>query len=99
MSYPTGMMRPGESSAQKLLARQGMQRVPTPKLELFVLRNFLSEPECSALIERIDAKRRPSTLANFNGDENFRTRACRHLSQTRVQTRWRPARKLRAVFS
>jgi hypothetical protein len=27
------------------------------------------------------------------------TRACRHLSQARAQTRWRPARKFLAVFS
>ncbi|MCB2059013.1 MAG: 2OG-Fe(II) oxygenase [Novosphingobium sp.] len=67
------MAVPGESSAQHLLSQKGMQRVPSPKLELFILRNFLSEAECDALIERIEAKRRPSTLANFNGDETFRT--------------------------
>ena len=67
------MSGPGESSAQHLLSRKGMQRVPSPKLELFILRDFLSGAECDALIDRIDAKRRPSTLANFNGDELFRT--------------------------
>jgi prolyl 4-hydroxylase len=67
------MMPPGESSAEHLLARKGMQRVPTPKLEMFILRNFLDEAECAALIQRIEARRRPSTLANFNGDDAFRT--------------------------
>jgi prolyl 4-hydroxylase len=66
-------MPPGESSAEHLLARNGMQRVPTPKLEMFILRNFLDEAECDALVQRIEAKRRPSTLANFNGDDAFRT--------------------------
>jgi prolyl 4-hydroxylase len=68
-----GMSAPGESSAQILLARPGMQRVPTPRLELFMLRSFLDEAECGALIALIEANRRPSTLANFNGDDSFRT--------------------------
>lgn len=67
------MTSPGESSASHLLAQPGMQRVPTPKLEMFILRDFLNESECAALIDLIDAKRRPSTLANFNGDDSFRT--------------------------
>lgn len=67
------MMPPGESSAEHLLTRKGMQRVPTPKLEMFILRNFLDEAECDALVQRIEARRRPSTLANFNGDDAFRT--------------------------
>lgn len=67
------MNAPGESSASQLLAVAGMQRVPSPKLELFILRDFLSPDECAALIERIDAARRPSTLADHNGDQYFRT--------------------------
>jgi prolyl 4-hydroxylase len=63
----------GESSAARLLAVPGMQRVPSPRLELFVLRGFLTGEECAALIERIDAGRRPSTLADHNGDHYFRT--------------------------
>ena len=73
LPYGAAMAAIGESSAQHLLSHEGMQRVPSPKLELFVLREFLSPEECNALIERIDAKRRPSTLANFNGDDSFRT--------------------------
>lgn len=63
----------GESSAARLLMHKGVQRVPSPALELFVLRNFLDAGECAALIERIDADRRPSTIADVNGDEYFRT--------------------------
>lgn len=50
-----------------------MQRVPTPRLELFILRDFLSNGDCAALIERIEAQRRPSTIADANGDDYFRT--------------------------
>ena len=56
-----------------MMGAPGVQRVPSPKLHLFIKRNFLSAEECAALMERIDAQRRPSTLANFNGDEAFRT--------------------------
>jgi prolyl 4-hydroxylase len=67
------MTGPGESSAQHLLSHPRMQRVPSPRLELFVLRDFLKAEDCDALIARIEAKRRPSTLADFNGDDLFRT--------------------------
>jgi prolyl 4-hydroxylase len=67
------MNDPGESSASHLLMHTGVQRVPSPALELLVLRNFLDAPECAALIERIDTDRRPSTIADPNGDEYFRT--------------------------
>lgn len=67
------MRLPGESSAELLLSRPGMQRVPSPKLELFVLRNFLDPEHCAGLTALIDAERRPSTLANYDGEPNFRT--------------------------
>ena len=47
--------------------------MPTRELELFVVRGFLDPATCLALIERIDAKRRPSTLADDVGIANFRT--------------------------
>src|SRR3954471_13961956 len=56
-----------------MMGQPGIQRVPSPKLTLFIRRNFLSAEECAAVIERIDRDRRPSTLANYNGDEGFRT--------------------------
>ncbi len=67
------MLRPGESSSQTLLASPGAQRVPSDKLELFQLREFLSPALCAALIRHIDQERRPSTLADANGDAYFRT--------------------------
>jgi prolyl 4-hydroxylase len=57
----------------RLRRAPGVQRVPSPKLELFVVRGFLEPAICAALIERIDARRRPSEIADDLGAENFRT--------------------------
>ncbi len=59
--------------APLLAAQPGIQRFPGRELVLFIKRNFLSAEECSGLIERIDANRRPSTLADDLGYEAFRT--------------------------
>jgi prolyl 4-hydroxylase len=57
-----------------LLATQpGIQRFPRRALDLFIKRGFLDPSESAALIERIDARRRPSTLADDLGYEGFRT--------------------------
>jgi prolyl 4-hydroxylase len=66
------MLAPGESSAE-LLVRAGMQRVPSPRLEMFIKRDFLTSEHCDALIALIESNRRPSTIANHNGDDRFRT--------------------------
>jgi prolyl 4-hydroxylase len=53
---------------------EGAQRVPSPKLDLFIKRGFLSPDECTAIIAAIDAQRRPSDLADHDGsDPLFRT--------------------------
>ncbi|MGN6496791.1 MAG: 2OG-Fe(II) oxygenase, partial [Tsuneonella sp.] len=67
------MAQPGESSAARLLDHSGVQRVPSDKLELFQLRGFLDPGLCRQLIALIDAGRRPSTIADANGDKFFRT--------------------------
>lgn len=59
--------------AARLLAQPGVQKVPSPKLDLFLARGFIGPELCAALIERIDAVRRPSTIADANGDSAFRT--------------------------
>ncbi|MBF9152560.1 prolyl hydroxylase family protein [Novosphingobium jiangmenense] len=66
-------MASSETSSERLLSVPGIMRVPTPRLEMFVLRNFLSDEECASLIARIDRDRRPSTIADGNGDNYFRT--------------------------
>jgi prolyl 4-hydroxylase len=59
--------------ASLLAGRPGIQRFPSPALDLFVRKRFLSLEECAGLVERIDAQRRPSTLADDYGYEGFRT--------------------------
>jgi prolyl 4-hydroxylase len=59
--------------AASLSKVNGVQRVPTRDLELFIIRGFLDPATCAALIERIDARRRPSDIADDLGIANFRT--------------------------
>lgn len=56
-----------------LSGQRGIQKVPSPKLTLFVMRHFIDSALCTALMDRIDAERRPSTVSDFNGDNAFRT--------------------------
>ena len=64
---------PGESSANTLLSHQGVQRVPSDKLELFQLRDFVPPDLAADLIALIEHDRRPSTLADEGDDQYFRT--------------------------
>jgi prolyl 4-hydroxylase len=64
---------PGESSAAILAAARGLQRAPYAGLELFQLKRFLPPDLCEELIALIDGGRRPSTIADANGDQYFRT--------------------------
>jgi len=67
------MANPGETSAAFLLATGGVRRVPTPRAELFDLPRFLPPELCGELIALIEQDRRPSTIADENGDNHFRT--------------------------
>ncbi len=60
-------------TAARLTAMAGVQRVPNPSLELFVRRGFLDPEACAELCSLIDDQRRPSTLADDQGIERFRT--------------------------
>jgi prolyl 4-hydroxylase len=62
-----------DRTAERLKSKGGVQRVPTPRLDLFIMRDFLGAPDCAALCELIDANRRPSTLADDQGIARFRT--------------------------
>lgn len=57
----------------RMMATGGVQRVPSPKLDLFIRRDFLPAELCVALCALIDTNRRPSTVSDFNGDAAFRT--------------------------
>jgi prolyl 4-hydroxylase len=67
------MANPGAPTAEHVLAYPGVRRVPSPRIELFDRPGFIPSGLCSALITLIDRGRRPSTLADPNGDNAFRT--------------------------
>ena len=64
---------PAAPIVDRLTATAGVQRVPSPKLTLFVRRAFLPPELCTALIAQIDRVRRPSTISDSNGDASYRT--------------------------
>ena len=68
-----GCGHPSEPIVARILSNPGVQKLPNPKLTLFVARGFLPPELCAALLERIDAVRRPSTIADANGDAGYRT--------------------------
>ncbi len=61
------------TTADYLVALGQVQRYPSKNIELCMLKNFLKETECQQLIQRIDDRRRPSTIADANDDDYFRT--------------------------
>jgi prolyl 4-hydroxylase len=62
-----------DTTAERVLANPGVQRVPSPKLDVFIARNFLDPAACTFFCALIDTNRRPSTIADPNGDQAFRT--------------------------
>ena len=70
---PLGSGHPSDAIVARILSHGGVQKLPSPKLTLFIQRGFLSPELCTALIERIDEVRRPSTIADANGDAAYRT--------------------------
>lgn len=67
------MTTPRDSVADRLAAQPAMQRVPSPKAAVFQQRRFVPPDLAAELIALIDAGRRPSTIADDNGDAYFRT--------------------------
>ena len=64
---------PSEPIIERLSSHERVQKVPSPKLNLFIRRAFLEPELCTAIIAQIDANRRPSTISDSNGDGAFRT--------------------------
>ncbi len=62
-----------DAVARRLIGTPGVQRVPNPALDLFVVRNFLDPARCAALCAAIDTRRRPSEIADDVGHVAFRT--------------------------
>lgn len=72
----------GDSIGARLAKNTGLQRVPHPKIELFQGKGFIAPDLCGALITLIDKDRRPSTIADANGDDYFRTSETCDLDQS-----------------
>lgn len=68
-----GSGHPSEPVIEHILSHPGVQKVPSAKLTLFLKRDFLDAALCTAVMGRIDANRRPSTVSDYNGDAAFRT--------------------------
>lgn len=60
-------------TARHLAGIEGVQKVPSARLDLFISRAFLAPADCAALIALIETERRPSTIADDIGDALFRT--------------------------
>ena len=82
-----------DSVAKRLSANAGVQRVPHPKIELFQAKTFIAPELCETLIKLIDKDRRPSTIADANGDNYFRTSETCDLEVTQPAVK-----KLEALF-
>jgi len=63
----------GRLVRERLAGVDGIVRVPSEAIDMFVLRDFLAEDECAALIARIEAERKPSRLMADHPDKAFRT--------------------------
>lgn len=64
---------PQEPVVASMLGHPGVQKVPSPKLTLFIKKGFLEPDICTAIVAQIDSRRRPSTVSDYNGDDAFRT--------------------------
>ncbi len=73
---------PSEPVIEQIMRWPGVQRVPSPKVAMFVVKDFLEPELCTLLRIKIDAERRPSTIADDNGDYAFRTSETCDLSPT-----------------
>jgi len=67
------MTTPGTTSVEVLMRDRRVRHVPTPRLTLLTAPKFIPSDLCQGLIELIDKDRRPSTIADANGDNYFRT--------------------------
>ncbi|MES1985764.1 MAG: 2OG-Fe(II) oxygenase [Pseudomonadota bacterium] len=72
MASPSDLWR-ADADAARIAAHPGAMRFPNRDLTLFIQRDFLSGTQCAELIARIEKDRRPSTIADPNGDGYFRT--------------------------
>ena len=73
LTHPFGSGHPSEALVARMKDTTGVQQVPSPKVAMFIVKNFLDQGTCTELMRLIDLDRRPSTIADPNGDNYFRT--------------------------
>ena len=66
-------MQIGAFVKTRLLRTPNAFKIPAQGLDIFVVRNFLTDAECDELVEKIDADRVPSGLLAPTADPEFRT--------------------------
>jgi prolyl 4-hydroxylase len=62
-----------ESVSNRLQSHEEIYGIKGSGLDLYLLRNFLTEEECKLLIYLVNANNRPSTILGNNADLEFRT--------------------------
>lgn len=76
------------STAEHLGRTAGVRRFPNRKLDLFLMPGFLDQDRCAEIIGLIEARRRPSTQADSNGDPFYRTSETCHFDDTDPAIAW-----------
>ena len=76
--------RVAEGVTKRLEAMPAMQRAATDEAQIYFQPDYLDAAQCQALIDVIDANRRPSTLLSSAPDSEFRT------SESCDMDRWAP---------
>lgn len=79
--YVSPVAKAGEVVLQRLAANPAAMKLPTPAVDLYVVPNFLSEPECAGIIALIDQNKAPSTLMQDDPDKEFRTSSTCHMDR------------------
>jgi prolyl 4-hydroxylase len=72
--------RLSEVRLTKSSSTPGLRRVPSDKLQIYVLDDFMSASECNAMLGIIGEQLRPSTVTLDRGDKYFRTSSTCDLS-------------------
>lgn len=72
-SGPDAKIAIGAAVRARLLAHPAAMRLPTDKLDIFIVRDLLDAAICAGLIRLIDMKRAPSQLLAPAADPDFRT--------------------------
>jgi prolyl 4-hydroxylase len=75
-------IRIGAEVRSRLLANPAALQIPSDRLDIFIVRDFLTGAECERLIAMIDAARIPSQLLAPTADPEFRTSESCNLDPT-----------------